>query len=341
MELLGGDAMRLDFLFLKPEFWLVLLVVPLVWFAMAHIQRIQRRSLVRKIGPRVHALVSNAGPSLGRRKRSFVTGGTLFLSISLMQPTWGDSQIRVETPGLDLMICLDISKSMLAEDSDGSRLGQAKKDAVSCINRLGNGRVGLVVYAGEARLLSPLTRDHDAVLQILRDADIAYVFRGGTNSNAAIALASQALAKSHPGRGAIVLLSDGEDQGAENGSQPGNVSNQGVYCVGYGTRDGAKIPIQSDTGTTFLKDGAGHDVVSVLAESGLQNRARTSGGIYVAQEHRRDPLVFLLQTYLLPRLNQSLRKVAQSGRPNRYQWPLFIGILLLSLEMVILGRPRK
>ncbi len=333
--------MRLDILFLRPEFRLVLLSVPLVWFVMAHIQRSQRRSLAKKLGPRVQSLVNSAGESLGRRKRSLVTGGTLFLSISLMQPTWGDSQIQVETPGLDLMICLDISKSMLAEDSGGSRLGQAKKDAASCINRLGNGRVGLVVYAGEARLLSPLTRDHDAVLEILRDADIAYVFRGGTNSKGAIALASQALAKSHPGRGAIILLSDGEDQGAKNANQPGVVSSQGVYCVGYGTRDGAKIPIQSKIGTTFLKDGAGHDVVSVLEESGLQDRAKSSGGIYVAQENRRDPLVFLLQTYLLPRLNQSLQKVAQAGRPNRYQWPLLVGILLLSLEMVILGRPRK
>jgi Ca-activated chloride channel family protein len=316
--------------FLDPEWWPVLLLGPLSWFVLLRWDKKRAARLSQKIGPRTKDLVRGFDPR-HRRDRRLLTAAAVFLAgLSLMRPTWGDSVRRFENRGSDLMVCLDVSRSMLARDIESDRISRAKLDITELVIALKNERIGLVVFAGGARLISPLTRDRAAFLELLDSVDFTSVQQGGTNLDKAVSLAAEALGDSDRETRAVFLLSDGEDQDEGAAETPLGLP---VYAVGYGTALGGKIPLPTEQGEEFLSDSLGEEVVTVLNSAGLRRLATQSKGRYLDYKDRRQPLIDFLGRDVRPLSSADMLEKAKAGRENYFQWPLLLCFVLLVVEL--------
>ncbi len=226
--------------------------------------------------------------------------------------------------GGDILFCLDVSRSMLARDLSPDRLTKAKEIIRSVLRQGPQDRFGLVVFAGNARLLVPLTRDQTSFDEILDPVSPLFVSRAGTDFGQALGLALDALVASGPKRApCIVLLSDGEDESGKGPKLAERCKKRGipVFSVSLGTPLGSKIPIFLKEGReVFLKDSQGKEVITRLHPEGLQSIAAKSGGKFIKGT---DPNI----QQLYPQSILARRK-SQRGSPLLGQALAFIGLLL-------------
>jgi Ca-activated chloride channel family protein len=291
-------------LFLWSDAWPLLLLLPCVAFAVVLLERRRKQRLARVVGPRAHEL---AQPR--RRGVVLFSFGTLLALLAMLQPLWGQDRAEDGNRRADIVICLDVSRSMLARDLAPDRLTFAQNQIRKLLNESADDRLALVVFAGEARLLVPLTRDHTSFERLLQDAGPLAVRRGGSDLGAAIRLARGAL----PGHGAIVLLTDGEDhEGAA--ARAASDSSVPVHCVGLGSDRGAKIPVEGG----FFKDRSGSEVVTRMDPRTLQGIADAGGGEFA----RNDALVDIYRESIRPDAQVTVAGQGRRERANRFQWPL-------------------
>src|SRR5216117_2107205 len=212
------------------------------------------------------------------RPRRMVRFGLQLLSlslalVSLAQPRWGYTFQDVKRKGLDLLIAVDTSRSMLSNDVQPNRLERVKLATQDLINELQGDRVGLIAFAGRAFLQAPLTIDYEAVMESIKDLDTKTIPEGGTNISEAINLALNTFGKSAAGNRALIIFTDGEALSGDAAKVANTAADAGVkiFTVGVGTPQGSLIPIPADDGNTaFVKDSAGQVVKSKLDEKRLQ-----------------------------------------------------------------------
>src|SRR2546428_9486947 len=210
--------------------------------------------------------------------------GLAFALIALAQPRWGYTFQDVKRKGLDLLIAVDTSRSMLSNDVQSNRLERVKLAVQDLINGLQGDRVGLIAFAGRAFLQAPLTIDYDAVVEAINDLDTKTIPEGGTNISSAIALAMQSFGKSATGNRALIIFTDGEELSGDAAKLAKEAADAGVriFTVGVGTPQGSLIPITGDDGeTSFVKDSAGQVVKSKLDDKRLREIALVTGGCYI------------------------------------------------------------
>ncbi len=332
--------MNLHDYFLQPSWWPMLLLGPLMWFLMGRWDQLRAQRLALRIGPRTADLVPGLDPKLRQARRHLATAGFIFSALALMQPTWGRANSELANKGIDLVVCLDVSRSMSARDLQPSRLKRAKMDLKALADSLTGDRIGLIIFAGEAKLVSPLTRDANAFLTLLEDVDFTSVRQGGSNLAAALRVGCQALEGKEGDAAAMIVLSDGEDHKdlARSVLEDPLSTTIPVHTVGYGTALGEKIPIDLGDGEEFLKDSAGREVVTVLNARGLQNVAGQYGGSYVDASVADSPVVDLYRNQVAPTLARSLAARSSLGRANRYQWPLLLAVFLFCVELALSDR---
>src|SRR5205809_5486225 len=204
--------------------------------------------------------------------------------ISLAQPRWGYTFEDVKRKGLDLLIAVDTSRSMLSNDVQPNRLERVKLVTQDLINELQGDRVGLIAFAGRAFLQAPLTIDYDAVVEAINDLDTKTIPEGGTNISSAITLATQSFGKSAVGNRALIIFTDGEELSGDAVKTAKAAADAGVriFSVGVGTPQGSLIPISGEDGeTAFVKDSAGQVVKSKLDEKRLREVTQATGGFYL------------------------------------------------------------
>jgi Ca-activated chloride channel family protein len=215
--------------------------------------------------------------------------GLVLFGIALAQPQCGTKSELLKRKGIDVVVVLDASKSMLAKDVQPSRLERAKLELSTLLDELKGDRVGLVVFAGDAFIQSPLTSDYSAVKLFLRAVDPEQMPQGGSNIGAALKLAKQVL--DNADRGAkervIVLLSDGEDLFGEvseavDALKDGNVQ---VLSIGVGSEGGEPIPIYNRRGefVDYKKDTNGETVITRMDRAGLTAISEATGGAFFYQ----------------------------------------------------------
>src|SRR6266536_6182493 len=195
--------------------------------------------------------------------------GLAFAIASLAQPRWGYTFEDVKRKGLDLLIAVDTSRSMLSNDVPPNRLERVKLAAQDLINELEGDRVGLIAFAGRAFLQAPLTIDYEAAVESINDLDTKTIPEGGTNISEAINLAVNTFGKSAAGNRALIIFTDGEELSGDAMQSAKIAADTGVriFTVGVGTPEGSLIPISGeDGGTAFVKDSAGQVVKSKLDE---------------------------------------------------------------------------
>jgi len=303
--------------FLWPEALPVLLLAPLAALFFWALDRVRARRRARGVGPRASWLAPV------RRRRWYFSLALLLALLAVLQPAWGTSGQRANPRGVDLVLCLDVSRSMLARDVDPSRLEHAQREIAALAARAEGDRLGLVVFAGEARLAVPLTRDMDSFRELVGLANPLSVVRGGTDLGAALATALG----SDPD--AIILMTDGEDHEG-TGLDVAKTSSVPVHCVGLGSARGAKIPVDG----AFLRDRNGVDVVSALDPTTLRRITDATGGDCA------DALVELYERRIVPMARENSADAERRERENRYQWPLLAAFLLLMVDLWLNDRRR-
>ncbi len=322
--------------------WLLLLI-PAAWllfFLARRKEQALRRLADEKILP---ALMPDRYAKQIRRKNWLWLAALVLACLALARPQWGFHWLEVKRHGLDILVVLDTSKSMLAEDVKPNRFQQAQWGVRDLVQKLKGDRIGLVAFAGSSFLECPLTSDYAAFLMMLEDAYVGIIPRGGTAIEQALRTAIDGFEKNTEADRAIVLITDGEDHEGDPTRLIGEMQKKNirVYAVGVGSLAGDLIPGEEQGGQAgFLKDQEGKVVKSSLREDVLEKLALNTGGIYV----RSAPGDFGLDR-IYDRGIAQLKRDEQESRmirayEDRFTWFLGAAVLLLSFE-ALLGERRR
>jgi Ca-activated chloride channel homolog len=328
-----------------PQWLWGLLLIPIL---IALFIRAERRGTIRLREFVSARLLPALAGTVNRPRRMLRFGlqllGLAFAIVSLAQPRWGYTFEDVKRKGLDLLIAVDTSRSMLSNDVQPNRLERVKLAAHDLINELQGDRVGLIAFAGRAFLQAPLTIDYDAAIESVNDLDTKTIPEGGTNISAAITLATQSFGKSAVGNRALVIFTDGEELSGDAVKNAKAAADAGVqiFTIGVGTPSGSLIPISSEDGeTSFVKDSAGQVVKSKLDEKRLREVAQAGGGFYLHLENGPRTMQ-QLYTEGLAKMQAAEMDVRLSRRPiERYEWPLGAALVALALSILIGERKRS
>ena len=240
--------------------------------------------------------------------------------------------------GIDLIVALDVSNSMLAQDMKPNRMEKAKQELRSIIDRLQGDRIGLIAFAGQAFVQCPLTLDYGAARILLTAMDNTSVSIQGTSIASAIAEADKAFEQREKKHKVLVLLTDGEDLagGAEKAAEEARNNGVKVYTVGIGNPAGEPIPILDRTGNQvgFKKDENGQVIVSKLDEETLQKISLATGGKYYNASAGEMELDKIFEE--IGRMEKKeLEGTLVTKYDDRYQWPLLLALLFVVGEFFV------
>jgi Ca-activated chloride channel family protein len=265
----------------------------------------------------------------------------LFLILALVQPRFGMRLEMVSRRGVDVIVVLDTSLSMMAEDMPPNRLLRARLEIESLIDRLEGDRIGLVAFSGQSFVLCPLTLDYGAAKLFLDSIDTGLIPTQGTAIAQAVRTAIGAFGSEEQKYKALVLITDGEDHAGEAIEAAREAAEAGVriFAVGIGTQEGELIPIWKEGRKEFLKDRDGNVVKTRLDEATLVEMARETNGGYVRSQRGRVGLdEVYAQISEMEKRELGSRKLSQYK--HRYQWPLAVALLLVILESLMSDRRR-
>ncbi|OGR26670.1 MAG: hypothetical protein A2277_10675 [Desulfobacterales bacterium RIFOXYA12_FULL_46_15] len=281
------------------------------------------------------AIIPGASPNRRWIKACLTTLAAGCFIVALCGPQWGYKWEKINEKGVDLMIALDCSKSMLAEDIKPDRLERAKREIVDLLRMMKSDRAGLVAFSGKAVLQCPLTLDHEAFYIFLKVLTPGFLPVGGTNLSEALMTAYNGFEKESDTKKAVILITDGENTAGDAEETAKKMAEEGIkiFCIGVGDSEGAPIP---DEKGGFKKDASGNIVLSRVDEKGLEKLAALTDGAYV-RSVAGDMDLDLIYT---DRIRKGMEgKTLASGRQkvweNRFQWFLFPGLIILLAEFVL------
>ncbi len=277
--------------------------------------------------------------SITRRVVSLVllTAALICFVFALMRPQWGVTYRSVPKVGAQVMVCLDVSKSMLAEDTAPNRLERAKVEVIDLMEYLDGDRVGLIAFAGKATILCPTTSDFGFLQMLLKHAGPQSVGRGGTNLEAPLRKAIEGFGDSNDASKVILLITDGEDHDSFPLEAAKEAVERGikVIAIGFGDENGARIEI-TDPSTGLrsqVKDLDGKPVLTRLDGDMLRRIALETEGVYVPAGTGVLDLESIQREHIRPLIRGDLESETQAIRNEGFQWPLLAGFVLLILSV--------
>jgi len=318
--------------------WLLPALLALYVYAFARKRQALAVFMDLMLTPRLVPNLSRVRPWL---KALCLIGAVGCLVLALMQPQWGQEWQEVQRQGRDLMILLDVSRSMLAEDVVPSRLARAKsdlKDLVQVLQQEGGHRLGLIVFAGQASLQCPLTFDYGFFLQQLNQVGPHTVTRGGTLIGDAIRKALSAFATLANNYKDIILITDGEDHDSFplEAAKAAAAQQVSIYTIGVGDAViGTRVPVQDTTGHRAYMEYQGQEVRSRMQADLLLDIARLTGGAYVPAGTRAIELDRIYTEKIAPKARRQMAVTKRERFIHRYQWFVLTGLLLISLDMLV------
>jgi len=317
--------------------WLLLVLPPALALFFWWSERTRQKLLTQFVEARLLATLT-AGISPARRKFRFslIVAAVALLLIALVRPQYGYDKEEVRQNGLDIVVAVDTSKSMLATDIPPSRLGRAKLAALELMQTAKADRLGLVAFAGEAFLACPMTIDDTAFQQSVQALDVNSIPQGGTALAEAINTALAAF-KENGNHKALVLFTDGEDndEGALAAAQ--NAAKEGlkIFTIGIGSADGTLVQIpDGNGGSDYIRDEKGQVVKTKLNESLLQQIASATGGFYLPLRGA-DTINTLYERGLAPLPKSEGAEKLVRRYHEQFQWPLALALSLLFVEFIL------
>jgi len=324
-----------------PYFLKLFFIVPFI--VLFYIWAFRKKSaLIEKfVSPALKpALLTCVSYSKQRLKAALLVLGLLFAILALARPQWGFHWEEMTRRGVDLMIALDVSKSMLAEDVSPSRIVRAKRKITDLLNLIEGDRVGLIAFSGVAFVEAPLTFDHAAVALFLDAIDTDLIPVPGTAIGEAITTALKAFEQSKKNERVLILITDGEDHLGDPMEAVKKAKEAGVqiYTIGIGNPSGAPIPERAGG---FKKDQAGELILTRLDETILKEIALETGGSYVRSVSGDLDLNQIYKNIQMKTKGDTLQSSRRKQFVERYQWPLLLALFCLLLERFISERVRS
>ncbi len=319
---------------------LVPLLIAFLWWAWR-----KRQQLITQFIPSRLLAGLMAGVSLPRRKirLSLIVLAVTLSLVALARPQWGFDWEEVKQRGLDIVVAIDTSRSMLADDVKPDRLTKAKYAALDLMQQAKSDRLGLVAFAGTAFLQCPLTVDDEAFRQSINTLDVNIIPQGGTALTAAIETALAAFKDEADNYKVLVLFTDGEDHDSAALEAAKKAAKEGlrIFTIGIGTADGELLRIRDEKGNLdYLKDDQGNVVKSRLNETLLQQIAgATEGGFYLPLRGAKT-IDTLYERGLAPLPKSDLTTKHVRRYHEQYRWALMVAIVLLLAELLLPERTR-
>lgn len=303
----------------------------------------RRRTLMRRFADK--HLLAGIGPLVSPRRRQVkmtLAGAAAVLGmLALCRPQWGFEWEEVKRSGLDMIIAIDVSKSMLAKDMKPNRLERSKFAVKDLVKRLNGDRIGLIAFSGSAFLQCPLTIDYNGFLLTLDDLSVGTIPRGGTSISSAIREAMGVFQGPDKQYKVLVIITDGEDLEGDALRMAKEAAAQGIriYCVGVGTPEGEIIQVGSSGGErTYITDRDGTVVKSRLNEDLLKQIALSTGGSYVKSTQGDFGLVRLYDQSIGRLEKRDIDSKMRKHYHERFQYLLTAAVILLFIEPLISER---
>lgn len=328
--------------FAKPTFLFFLILIPVfgVLFVWANSWR---KATLAKLGDQmlINRLSANVNWH-GRRWRIILwLVAYAFLVVALARPQWGAEVREVEQEGLQVMVALDVSQSMLADDMKPTRLDRAKLEISDLMDRLNGDEVGLVLFSGASFIQFPLTTDYGTARNYLESAGPQTISRQGTAIGDAIRTAVNGFDPNLDSQKVLIIMTDGEDHETDPISAAQAAADEGIiiYTIGFGTAEGAPVPVTDQWGniTGYKQDEQGNVVISKLEGGMMEEIAQIGNGRYFQATPGGSEIDALLaEIDNLQRTQLATR--SEVKMIERYQGFLFIAILVLVMAELIPDR---
>ena len=326
------------FRFEEPTYLYLLLLLPLL-AAFYLYSNYRRRKAIRKFGDPV--LMAQLMPDVSKYRPDvkfwLVFAAIGLFAVLLARPQFGSKLETVKRQGVEVMIALDISNSMLAQDVQPSRLEKAKRLVAQLVDKMENDKVGMIVFAGDAFTQLPITSDYISAKMFLESINPSLISKQGTAIGAAINLATRSFTPQEGVGRAVIVITDGENHegGAAEAAKAAAEKGIQVNVLGVGMPDGAPIPVEGTN--DFRRDRDGNVVVTRLNEQMCQEIAQAGDGIYVRVDN---------SNAAQKAITQEINKMAKADVETQvytefneqFQAIAWIILLLLLVEMLILER---
>ena len=338
MQMIPG--MKLD----RPEMMAVFAAGPVVsllfllmfWWKKRALSKFSSPEMLKHLAP----MLSTGKPVF---KFVFFRLALFFLTIALVNPQIGSKMTEVKQEGIDLMIAIDVSNSMLSEDIKPNRLERARRGVAQLIDKLYGDRVGIIVFAGDAYVQLPITTDFSAARMFLNTITTDIVPVQGTSIGAAINRSMESFDFDNGAQKAIIVISDGEDHEAAALEAAKKAAEKGViiHTIGMGTAQGGPIPIYNGRNQTgYKKDKEGRTVITRLDEKMLQDLATAGNGQFVRASTAQMGINVLLEE--IDSMNKTeFGTVSYAEYEDRFQVFLIIALVLLLIEQLVSERRSK
>jgi len=262
----------------------------------------------------------------------------LFIVFALIQPKWGYHWEKIQRRGIDVIVAIDVSRSMFADDIKPNRLDRARREILDLIKMMNGDRIGLIAFAGTAFVQCPLTLDYGACRMFVDELNPTLIPRGGTHIGEAIRKAVSAFGNDKSKNRALIIITDGEDHDSKPIEAAKLAAKKGIkiYCIGIGTPSGSPIRITGKNGKKiYLKDSKGQLILSKLDENTLKKIALITGGAYIQASASGIELDKIYKDRIAKMEKADLQSTRKKRYEPRFQWPLAIALLFIITESLI------
>ena len=294
------------------------------------------RNLLEKLSPEI-------SPFKSTLKMLVVLMAIALLVIALVNPKLGTQLKTIKREGVDIVFALDVSRSMLAEDIAPNRLEKSKQIISKIIDKLGSDRVGIIIYAGNAYPLLPITTDQAAAKMFLQNADPDMVSSQGTAINEALKLAKSFYDDDEQTNRFLFIVSDGEDHEENVSYITDEATQEGIkiFSIGVGTSQGVPIPLKRNGVLIgYKKDREGETVITRLNEQTLQKIASDGDGEYIVGNNTTKTVDYI-EELLLKADKKEFETKQFSDFKDQFQWFIGFGILFLVLDALMFSKKTK
>lgn len=324
------------FRFANPEYLYLLLIIPLL-IGIYLLLRRRRRRLMARFGD--NALVQELMPDYSSArlviKATFLLLAYVMLIFAIARPQIGSRLMEQKSMGVEIVLAVDVSNSMLAEDFEPNRLERTKYAISKLLDELKQENIGLVVFAADAKVQYPIADDYHLARSFTKRISTSLIAEQGTDIEKALRQSILAFSDTAVKNRAIILITDGENHEGDLSEVLELAQSEGIriYTIGIGTPAGAPIKI----GGSYLKDEKGEMVVSKLGEATLTQIASQTGGLYIRASKQDLGLSEIVKS-----INQmqkgKVQKQSYSEYKELYIYPLIVAFVLLCIEIFILPR---
>lgn len=320
-----------------------LLIIPILTLFFIW-SRIVRKRALRRFGNDeiMKYLMPFASNNRPRFKFFILMLALVFIILGIARPQYGSKLKKVKREGVELIIALDVSNSMLAEDIQPNRLDRSKLAISRLVDKLKDDKIGLIVFAGDAYTQLPITSDYNSAKLFLNSVNTQIVPKQGTAIGAAIGLGMRSFTPDSKANKAIIVITDGENHEDDAISAAKEAVDNGivVHTIGMGLPQGSPIPVLRNGQKEYLKDNQGNVIITKLNETMLEQIAAAGNGIYVRANNAQVGLNTLFDE--INKLEKTeMESLVYSDYEDQFQYFFAIGMFLILLEFVILERKNR